>query len=133
MPILDMSESALQHALTNYEVLFSRGDVERILEDFADDVRVHYAAFAPFVGKDKLGAMLRRRFATMRDYRLKKQLEFVKPPRFASSWTGTWIDVASGAQMELFGLELLTVRNGKFSEWSASVSVWRHGEGPAQV
>jgi nuclear transport factor 2 (NTF2) superfamily protein len=133
MPILDMSESALQQALTDYEALFSRGDVERILEDFADDVRVHYASFAPFVGKDKLGAMLRRRFATMRDYRLKKQLEFVQAPRFASSWTGTWVDVASDVRMELFGLELLTVRNGRFSEWSASVSVWRHGEGPAQL
>jgi hypothetical protein len=130
MPIIDLSEAALQRALANYEILFSRGDVERILEDFADDVRVHYASFAPFVGKDKLRAMLQRRFANMQDYELKKRLEFVSPPRFASSWTGTWIDVTTGERMELFGLEILTVRNGKFSEWSASVSAWRHGEGP---
>src|SRR5262245_39685854 len=113
MPITDLSENALQQALANYEHLFSRGDVERILEDFADDVRVHYASFAPFVGKDKLREMLRQRFAGMRDYELTKQLEFVKPPRFASSWTGSWVDVATGARMELFGLEVLTVRDGK--------------------
>jgi hypothetical protein len=129
MPIVDLSENALQQALADYAVLFSRGDVERILEDFADDVRVHYASFAPFVGKDKLREMLRRRFASMRDYELEKRLEFVSPPKFASSWTGTWVDVATGDRMELFGLETLTVHNGKFSEWSASVSVWRFGEG----
>jgi nuclear transport factor 2 (NTF2) superfamily protein len=129
MPIIDLSETALQKALTSYEVLFSRGDVERILEDFADDVRVHYGSFAPFVGKDKLREMLRKRFASMRDYQLKKRLEFVRPPRFASSWMGSWVDVTTGHRMELFGLEILTVLDGRFSEWSASVSVWRCGEG----
>jgi hypothetical protein len=129
MPIVDLSETALQQALKNYEVLFSRGDVDGILEDFADDVRVHYASFAPFVGKDKLREMLRRRFAGMRDYQLKKRLEFVRPPRFASSWTGSWVDITTGRKMELLGLEILTVRDGKFSKWSAGVSVWPFGEG----
>jgi hypothetical protein len=72
--------------------------------------------------------MLQRRFAGMRDYQLKKRLEFVSPPKFASSWTGTWVDVATGNRMELYGLEILTVRDGKFAEWSASVSIWRCGE-----
>jgi hypothetical protein len=39
------------------------------------------------------------------------------------------VDVPTGHRMESFGLEILTVRDGKFSEWSAGVSVWRFGEG----
>jgi hypothetical protein len=128
MPLIDLSEAAVQRALASYEGLFSCGDVEGILEDFADDVRVHYASFAPFVGKRKLRELLHVRFASMRNYQLKKRLEFINPPRFASSWTGTWVDVSTGNRMELFGLEILTVRDGKFSEWSASVSAWRYGE-----
>ena len=131
MTTLDLSEQGLQHALKNYEELFSQGDVEAILRGFADDVSVRYASYEPFVGKDRLRKMLHARFSTMRDYRLVKRLEFVKPPRFASSWTGSWIDAAGGAKMELFGLEVLTVRDGLFSEWSASVSVWRSGQATA--
>jgi hypothetical protein len=128
MPLTDLSHVAVQRALTHYQDLFSRGDVEGILEDFADDVRVQYASFAPFVGKQKLRELLHRRFANMRNYELDKRLEFVSPPRFAASWTGTWVDVATGDRMELYGLEILTLRDGKFSAWSASVSAWRHGE-----
>ena len=128
MPMDDLSEGAVRNALAHYQVLFARADIEGILEDFADDVRVRYASFAPFTGKARLRDMLRRRFATMREYQLEKRLEFVSPPRIASSWTGSWTDVATGNKMELYGLEVLTVRNGRFSEWSASVSSWRAGE-----
>lgn len=128
MPISDLSEAGVQRALADYEKLFSSGDVEGILRDFADDVRVRYSVYEPFVGKEKLRAMLLKRFASMRDYKLTKRLEFVSPPRFASSWQGTWVDSASGDRMELFGLEVLTVQDGKFTEWSASVSVWQHGK-----
>jgi nuclear transport factor 2 (NTF2) superfamily protein len=132
MPIDDLSEDAVRSALTHYQTLFERADVERILEDFDDNVRVRYASFPPFTGKSKLREMLQRRFATMRDYRLTKTLEFVSAPRFASSWTGSWIDTATGVRMELYGLEILTVTNGRFSEWSASVSSWRARE-PVRV
>lgn len=130
MPINDLSEDALRRALTCYENLFERADIDGILDDFAEDVRVRYASFPPFTGRTKLREMLQRRFATMRDYRLAKRLEFVSPPRFAASWTGSWTDVATGNRMELYGLEVLTVTNGKFSEWSASISSWRAGERP---
>lgn len=132
MPIDDLSEDAVRSALAHYQTLFERADVERILEDFDDNVRVRYASFPPFTGKSKLREMLQRRFATMRDYRLAKRLEFVSAPRFASSWTGSWIDVTTGDKMELYGLEILTVANGQFSEWMASVSSWRAGE-PAHL
>jgi hypothetical protein len=69
--------------------------------------------------------MLERRFARMRDYRLSKRLEFVSPPRIASSWTGSWTDMHTGTRMQIFGVELMVVRDGKISEWSAGVSVWR--------
>jgi nuclear transport factor 2 (NTF2) superfamily protein len=128
MPIHDLSEAAVREALLRYQDLFARGDVDGIVEDFDDNVRVRYGSFAPFTGKRKLREMLQRRFASMRDYQLAKKLEFVNPPRIASSWTGSWIDAASGKKMELFGLEILTVTNGRFSEWSASVSSWRLGE-----
>ncbi|SED76348.1 hypothetical protein SAMN05444161_3944 [Rhizobiales bacterium GAS191] len=61
----------------------------------------------------------------MRDYRLSKRLEFLSAPRIASSWTGSWIDVRTDARMEVFGLEILTVREAKFCQWSAGVSAWR--------
>jgi ketosteroid isomerase-like protein len=119
---LELTEQGLQTALTYYEGLFERGDVEAILDDFTDDAEVRYGTAAPFVGKDKLGDMLRRRFAGMRDYRLTKRLELLSPPGYAASWTGRWIDVGTGRHMEIFGLELLTVRDGKICKWWASVS-----------
>jgi SnoaL-like protein len=126
MAALDkLTETAVSAALKSYEELFSKGEVESILEGFADDVEVHYASFPPFTGKDRLREMLQRRFAEMRDYRLSKRLEVLSPPHFVSSWTGSWIDIRTNKRMELFGLELLTVRDGKFSRWSASVSSWR--------
>lgn len=126
----DLSEETVRKALKHYETLFSSKDVEGIVAGFADDVRVHYGSFAPFTGKSKLRDMLQQRFATMRDYRLSKRLEFVSAPRIASSWTGTWTDVDTGHRMRLYGLEVLTVRDGRFSEWSAGVSVWRAEAGP---
>jgi len=132
MPIDDLSEQAVRDALLHYQELFARADIEGILEDFDENVSVRYASFAPFVGKAKLRAMLQRRFATMRDYQLTKRLEFVAPPQIASSWTGSWIDATSGSKIESYGIEVLTVTNGRFSEWSASVSSWPFGE-PARV
>ncbi|GAA5150131.1 hypothetical protein GCM10023321_15000 [Pseudonocardia eucalypti] len=120
----ELTETAVSTALKGYEKLFSNGDVEAILEGFTDDVEVHYASFPPFAGKDRLREMLQQRFATMRDYRLSKRLEVLCPPHFVSSWTGSWIDIHTNEQMTLFGLELLTVRDGKFSRWTASVSSW---------
>jgi len=127
MLLHDLSEETVRNALKRYEALFSSRDVDGILEGFADDVRVRYASYAPFTGKAKLRDMLQRRFASMRDYRLSKRLEFVSAPRIASSWTGTWTDVGTGEQMELFGLEVLIVRDGKITEWYAGVSTWCAG------
>ncbi|WP_028925335.1 nuclear transport factor 2 family protein [Pseudonocardia acaciae] len=125
MTALDkLTEAAVGAALEDYEKLFANGEVESILEGFAEDVEVHYASFPPFTGKDKLREMLQRRFAEMRDYQLSKRLEVLCPPHFVSSWTGSWIDIRTNKRMELFGLELLTVRDGKFGRWTASVSAW---------
>lgn len=125
----DLSEATVTSAIKRYETLFARGDVAAILEEFTDDVSVRYGTLPPFVGKGMLRQMLERRFAGMRDYRLAKQLEFIAPPRIAASWTGSWIDIAARVRMQSFGLELLTVRDGRFSEWLASVSTWRTGDG----
>src|SRR5688500_5238396 len=126
--LFELSESAVGVALKQYEVLFSNGDVEAILEGFSDDVRVRYASFAPFTGKEQLRAMLRERFARRRDYRLSKAVEFVSAPRIAASWTGRWVDADTGVEMELFGLEVMTVENGKIVDWRASVSTWQAGQ-----
>jgi hypothetical protein len=128
MGIVDLSPPALQAAVTRYQELFARGDVEAILKDFTDDVQVRYGSFAPFTGKAKLRELLQKRFATMENYELTKRVEFIDPPRYAASWTGSWTDKATGSKMEIFGLEVLTVREGKFTEWQASVSTWRSGE-----
>jgi nuclear transport factor 2 (NTF2) superfamily protein len=120
----EFTEHAIQSALTYYEGLFSRGDVEAIVEGFTDDVRVRYGAHPEFVGKHHLRDLLRQRFARMRDYRLSKRLEFISAPRFASSWAGSWVDADSLTQMNVYGLEILTVRGGKFCEWLAVVTVW---------
>jgi nuclear transport factor 2 (NTF2) superfamily protein len=122
--LLDLSKETVRSAIKRYEPLFSRGDAEAILEEFADDAVVRYGSSPLLVGKDRLRELLQRRFSSMRDYQLSKQLEFICSPRIAASWTGSWVDVASGARMQSFGLELLTVLDGRFSEWVASVSVW---------
>ncbi|MBH5367311.1 nuclear transport factor 2 family protein [Bradyrhizobium glycinis] len=121
----ELTEHAIQSALTRYEELFSRGDVEAIVEDFTEDVRVRYGAHPPFAGKSQLRDLLRQRFARMRDYRLSKRLEFISAPRFASSWTGSWVDAESQMRMNVYGVELLTVRAGRFCEWSAAVTTWQ--------
>ena len=121
----ELTEHAIQSALLRYEELFSRGDVDAIVDDFTDDGRMHYVSHPPFAGKHHLRELLTKRFAGMRDYRLSKRLEFVSAPRFASSWTGSWVDVESRQQMNVYGLEVLTVRAGRFCEWSAAVTIWR--------
>lgn len=107
-----------------YEKPFAVGDVDGILQGFADDVRVHYGANPPFAGKDVLRELLICRFSTMRDYRLSKNLEFIGESQIASSWTGSWIDTTSRERIEVFGIEILHVRDGLFAEWSAAVSTW---------
>lgn len=123
-----VSEATVRAALHRYEQLFSSGDVAAILDGFADDVEVRYGAYPPFTGKERQRSMLRQRFARMRDYRLSKRLEFVCGACIAASWTGSWIDVHTGAPMEVLGVELLTVRDGGFCRWTASVSSWRRDE-----
>jgi ketosteroid isomerase-like protein len=128
MSIVDLSPSALQAAVTHHQELFARGDVEAIVKDFADDVQVQYGSIAPFTGKAKLRQLLQRCFATMENYQPTKRVEFIDRPRYAASWVGSWTDKATGLKMEIFGLEVLTVRDGKFTEWRAGVSTWRSGE-----
>jgi nuclear transport factor 2 (NTF2) superfamily protein len=120
----DLSEATLRHALPRFEAMFAQGDVDAIVDLFADDAYVRYGRIPPFTGREQLREVLRQRFAQMRDYRLVKRLEFIAPPRYAASWTGTWIDTTSGHRVQSFGLELITVREGKISEWVASVSFW---------
>jgi nuclear transport factor 2 (NTF2) superfamily protein len=124
MQHLELTEDAVQAALSQYEKLFAAGDVERILQGFADDVRVRYGANPPVAGKAALRELLQRRFSTMRDYQLVKTVELIRDSRIASSWTGSWIDTVSGARMRVFGIEILLVRDGLFAEWSAAVSTW---------
>jgi nuclear transport factor 2 (NTF2) superfamily protein len=124
MQLLELTDDAVQVALRQYEKLFAAGDVDGILQGFADDVRVHYGSNPPFAGKDALRDLLLRRFSTMRDYQLCKKLEFIRDSRIASSWTGSWIDTASHVRIEVFGIEILRVRDGLFAEWSAAVSTW---------
>jgi len=125
MQLLEPTDNAVQAALRQYEKLFAAGDVDGILQGFADDVCVRYGANPPFAGKDALRELLLRRFSAMRDYRLSKKLEFIRDSQIASSWTGTRIDSVSGIRMEVFGIEILRVRDGLFVEWSAAVSTWQ--------
>jgi SnoaL-like domain len=129
--LLELTERAIQLALTSYEELFSRGDVEAIVEAFSDDVRVRYGPHPPFVGKQHLRQLLQQRFAGIREYRLSKRLEFISAPRFASSWTGSCIDVETQSLMNVYGVEILTVRAGKFCEWAATVTGWPVEKGEA--
>lgn len=122
-----LTDNALRAAIERYQGLFEPGDVEGIVREFTDDALVRHGPFPQFRGKDKLREMLQQWFVAMREYRLSKRLEFISPPRVAASWSGSWLD-RSGIRMECLGVELLTMREGKISEWLASVSVWRAGE-----
>lgn len=125
MQLLELTDDAVRTALRQYEKLFAAGDVDGILQGFSDDVRIRYGANPPFAGKSALREWLLRRFSTMRDYQLCKTLEFIHDSQIASSWRGSWIDTASRMRMEVFGIEILRVRDGLFAEWSAAVSTWR--------
>jgi nuclear transport factor 2 (NTF2) superfamily protein len=121
-----MTEDVVRAAIKRYQGLFEASDVEGIVREFTDDAVIRYGPFAQFSGKDKLRTLLQQRFAAMREYRLSKRLEFISPPRIAASWTGSWVD-SSGTRMESFGVEVLTMRDGKIAEWLASVSTWHAG------
>src|SRR5215831_11680439 len=122
---LELTESVVGATLRRYEELFGRRDVEGIVAGFADDAYVRYSNFQPLKGKEKLRAFLVQRFARLKDYRLKKRLEVLQPPRFAASWTAEWIDADTKIEMEGFGTEILTVREGLFVEWIANLSTWK--------
>ncbi|TWT05939.1 nuclear transport factor 2 family protein [Reyranella sp. CPCC 100927] len=110
--------------LKRYEILFGNRDVDAIVRGFAEDADVFYAGVGRVHGKAALKALLERRFANLRDYRLSKKLEVLGPDRFASSWTAAWRDATTGAEMEGFGIEILEVRDGLFTAWRASFSAW---------
>ena len=126
--LIELSDTSIQAALRYFEGLFESGNAEALLDSFTDDVEVQYASFAPFKGKEKLRQMLERRFATMQEYRLQKQLEFFCSSKIASSWTGSWLDLRVNSRMRCRGIEILTLRDGHICHWTAAVTAWQSDE-----
>ncbi|WP_299941909.1 nuclear transport factor 2 family protein [uncultured Nitratireductor sp.] len=120
--MIDLTQNSILAALDQFRKFFAAADVDGIVAAFTDDCKGRFGLLPTFNGKGELAAMLEKRLSSMQDYRLEKTLELIAAPQFVSSWTGTWVDPDTGQQMENFGVEIITLRNGLICEWTAAAS-----------
>lgn len=110
---------------------FGRGDVEKILAGFTDDVIVRFADVPEMTGKAAAEKFLRARFARQKNYNLTKTLRVLEGNMIGNFWDGHWEDARTGKKMLGRGTEFWTMRGGKIAVWEATFNVWEAGGPPA--
>jgi uncharacterized protein len=109
------------------EDTFNRGDVDAILNRYADDIVIRFAGLPEITGKAAAEKFLRARFARQRNYQLKKTLFMVEGFKIAATYTVRWDDAKTGKEMHGSGVELWQYRDGKLALWEAALNVWQAG------
>ncbi len=110
---------------------FHQQDVERLAADWTEDIVIRFADLPEIRGKRAAKEWLRARFARQKNYRLKKSFQAVTGNVIGDSWTGSWVDGASGKRMQGRGMEFLTMREGRIAIWEAVFNAWEEGSRPA--
>lgn len=124
-PPFEWTHAGASKLLEYYEHLFETQAVDEILSAFTEDVHVDYSGTDPFVGRDKLRGLLKTRFAKLKDYRLKKKVEYLSDSKMAASWKSEWIDIPTGRRMRGAGVEVLTREGQLYTHWVASFHGWQ--------
>lgn len=106
---------------------FHDQDVERLAEDWTEDIVIRFADFPEIRGKEAAQKWLASRFARQRDYRLVKTFQAVTGNIIGDSWTGQWVDARTGRKMQGKGMEFLTMASGKIAVWDAVFNAWEPG------
>ncbi|MGO8800123.1 MAG: nuclear transport factor 2 family protein [Roseiarcus sp.] len=109
------------------EDTFNRGDVEAILNRYAEDVVIRFAGIPEIRGKTAAGEFLRARFARQKGYRLKKTLFMVEGDKIGATYAASWEDARTGKSMLGHGAEFWRYRDGKLAYWEAALNVWEAG------
>lgn len=110
---------------------FHQQDVERLAEDWTEDIVVHFADLPEIKGKQAAKAWLESRFSRQKGYRLDKSFQAVTGDVIGDSWTGRWLDGTTGKKMQGRGMEFLTMREGRIAVWEAVFNAWEEGSEPA--
>jgi nuclear transport factor 2 (NTF2) superfamily protein len=109
---------------------FHQQDVERLAADWAEDIVIHFADLPEIKGKQAAKTWLKNRFARQKNYRLNKSFQAVTGKVIGDSWTGSWLDGATGKKMVGRGMEFLTMRDGRIAVWEAVFNAWEEGSSP---
>ena len=109
------------------EDTFNRGDIDTILNRYADDVVIRFAGLAEIRGKAAAEKFLRARFARQKNYRLKKTLFMTEGFKIAATYTVAFDDATTGKAMQGHGVELWQYRDGKLVLWEAALNLWEVG------
>jgi uncharacterized protein len=115
------------------EDTFNRGDVDAILNRYAEDVTIRYAGLPEIRGKASAERFLRARFARQNNYRLKKTLFMVEGFKIGATYSASWEDARTGLTMLGRGAEFWQYRDGKLQLWDAAMTVWEAGADPATI
>lgn len=122
-----MSVSEIKAMLAGIVEAFHARDVERLAEDWTEDIVIRFAGAPEIRGKQAAKEWLASRFQRQKNYRLVKTFQAVTGDVIGDSWTGEWIDAHTGQEMQGKGMEFLTMVCGKIAVWEAVFNVWPKG------
>jgi nuclear transport factor 2 (NTF2) superfamily protein len=120
-----------QKIVQRAEDTFNRGDIDSILNRYADDIVIRFAGIPDIKGKAAAGTFLRARFARQKNYKLKKTLFMVSGFKIGATYTASWEDAKTQKTVHGRGLEFWEYRDGKLVLWEAALNVWDEGADPA--
>lgn len=109
--------------------LFMPWNVEGIVSGFTSDAIVRFGDLPEMRGTEVLEKFFRARSLKQMDYKLAKTFHAMTDDKICNSWTGTWQDRDTGAQMQGRGVEVWVMREGKIAVWEAAFNASVVGEG----
>ncbi len=115
------------------ETTFNRGDVDTILNRYADDIVIRFADLPEIRGNAAAEKFLRARFARQLNYRLQKTLFMVDGFKIGATYAVSWDDAKTGKAMAGHGVEFWQYRDGKLVLWEAALNVWEAGAARTSV
>jgi nuclear transport factor 2 (NTF2) superfamily protein len=126
--IPEMSTSEANEILADFQEQWNTGNVDSILEGFADDIVVDFADLPRIEGKLALKKFIRARLARQKDYHLEKTLKGVVGSTIICSWLANWVDRKTDKAMKGKGIEIIEIRERKCTYWEATFNAWPENE-----
>jgi nuclear transport factor 2 (NTF2) superfamily protein len=122
-----MTISEIEAMLAGIVEAFHAQDVERLAQDWTEDIVIRFAGAPEIRGKQAAKEWLASRFKRQKDYRLVKTFQAVTGNIIGDSWTGEWTDALTGCKMQGKGMEFLTMAGNRIATWDAVFNVWEAG------